>query len=166
MTTTYTDTFNRNDIVRVFASFAADYRIVAEFTGLHSAEYVATTIKEIAWLAEEHYLKEIHLQHKSATGTIRTAAVYRVSTDASNWSSDRPGSLYWSAYQGDSLAIVVYYSQKWWDLSQTVRDSLSKTYLPGWTTSSFSGNYGSMSASADKTYSSRAYGMKRTTYTT
>ncbi len=32
---TFTDTFNRDDIRRVYASFAADYKIVAEWTELH-----------------------------------------------------------------------------------------------------------------------------------
>ena len=36
MTETYSTTFNREDIKRVHAAFAADYRIAAESTKLHS----------------------------------------------------------------------------------------------------------------------------------
>src|SRR5437762_4685898 len=43
----------RDDIRRVYASFAADYRMVAEWTNLHSTPFVDTTIDEIKALAEE-----------------------------------------------------------------------------------------------------------------
>lgn len=164
MTTTHTQTFNRDDIRRVYASFAADYRIVAEWTQLHSAAFITTTIEQIKAIAEEQYLKEVHLQVLSSTGAIREAAVYRVSTNASGWSSDRPGDLYWASYSGDSLRIVVYYTQKWWDLSETARANFATIHMPGWGTSDFDGNYGTMVGQADRRYASREYGMDRTRY--
>ena len=164
MTTTLTNTFNRDDVRRVFASFAADYRIIAEWTKIHSASYIKETASQILWLAEEQYIKEVHLQLKSASGAIRQAAVYRVSTNASSWSSDRPGSLYWPSYDGDDLNIVVFYSDNWFALTDTQRAALKKVHLPNWTTSDFSGSYGTMSGSTDKHFSSRAYGLDRTTY--
>jgi hypothetical protein len=164
MTTTLTQTFNRDDIRRVYASFAADYRIVAEWTGLHSSPFVDETIVQIKALAEEQYLREVHLQLKSSTGKIRQAAVYRVSTSASGWSSDRPGDLYWDSYDGDRLQLIVYFGDKWWALSQRERDAFAAVYMPGWGTSDFDGNYGLMSNSTDRRYASRAYGMERTRY--
>ena len=103
MTVTLTDTFNRDDIRRVYASFAADYKIAAEWTGLHAPAFVTQTIEQIKAIAEEQYLQEVHLQLKTSAGAIRHAAVYRVSTNASGWSSDRPGDMYWQSYPGDSL---------------------------------------------------------------
>jgi hypothetical protein len=163
-TATYTNTFNRDDIRRVYASFAADYKIVAEWTKLHSPAYVNETTREIKALAEAQYLREVHLQLLSATGVIREAAVYRVSTNASSWSSDRPGNLYWTSRDGDSLNLIVYYSQKWKDLPQADRDAFAKLHMPGWGPSSFSGDYGAMTQSADRRYASRAYGLERTRY--
>ncbi len=164
MTTTLTQTFNRDDIRRVYASFAADYRIVAEWTELHSSAFVHETIKQIKAIAEEQYLREVHLQLKSSSGAIREAAVYRVSTNASGWSSDRPGDLYWDSYDGDRLDLIVYFSDKWWSLSQDERDAFAAVYMPDWGTSDFDGNYGPMSRSSDRRYASRAYGMDRTRY--
>jgi hypothetical protein len=164
MTTTLTQTFNRDDIRRVYASFAADYRIVAEWTQLHSGAFITTTIEEIKAIAEEQYLKEVHLQLRSSTGAIREAAVFRVSASASGWSSDRPGDLYWTTYSGDSLRIVVYFSQKWWDLTDAARETFASLHMPGWGTSDFDGNYGTMVGQADRHYASRAYGMDRTRY--
>lgn len=162
MTTSYTQTFNRDDIRRVHASFAADYKMIAEWTGLDSRSYVEKTSGEIQKLAEEQYLKEIHLQLVSSGGKIREAAVYRVSTSASGWSSDRPGDLYWLHYDGDSLNIVVYYSEKWKALSEPAKAAFKAAYLPGWGPSDFDGDYGSMSSASDRRYASRAYGLERT----
>ncbi len=164
MTTTFTDTFNREDIRRVYASFAADYRIVAEWTRLHSEEYIAQTISAVKALAEEQYLKEVHLQLRSATGAIRQAAVYRVSTSASGWSSDRPGDLYWDTSSGDYLQLVVFYTMRWSNLSPAERDAFRARHMPGWGPSDFDGNYGLMSTWTDRRYASRSYGMERTRY--
>lgn len=164
MTATRTQTINRNDILRVYASFAADYRIVAEWTRLHSASYIQQTTTEIKTLAEQQYLKEVHLQLRSSSGTIREAAVYRVSTNASGWSSDRPGDLYWDSYEGDRLTLTVFYSQAWSDLTPGAREAFKAAHLPGWGPSDFDGNYGPMSSSTDRHYASQAYGLERTRY--
>ena len=166
MTTTLTQTFHRDDIRRVYASFAADYRIVAEWTKLHSSAYVAQTTAENKLLAEEQYLKEVHLQLRSSSDVIREASVYRVSTSASSWSSDRPGDLYWDSGVGDYLQLVVFYSQAWLDITPAARQSFKAAHLPGWGTSDFDGSYGPMSSSADRRYASRGYGLERTRYST
>jgi hypothetical protein len=165
MTDTYSDTFNREDIRRVHASFAADYRIAAESTELHSRSFVDATIIEIGALAEEQYLSAIHVRLLSSAGGIREAAVYRASTNASSWTSERPGDMYWKANQGDSLEITVFYSEQWKALTQTQKDAFRAEHLPGWGPSDFDGNYGSLAGSTDRHYSSRAYGMDRTRYT-
>jgi len=164
MTTTFTDTFNRDDIRRVYASFAADYTIIAEWTGLRSTTDVASTIAAIKVLAEAQYLKEVHIHLRSASGTIRQAAVYRVSTNASGWSADRPGNLYWDKESGDSLQLFVFYNAAWGALSQAQRDAFMAQNMPGWGPSDFDGSYGAMSSSTDRHYASRAYGMERTRY--
>jgi len=161
---TFTDTFNRDDIRRVYASFAADYKIVAEWTELHSRSFIDETSLQVKALAEEQYLREVHLQLHSARGAIREAAVYRVSTNAGSWSSDRPGNLYWDTYEGDTLHLIVYFSQKWKDLAPAKREAFAALHMPGWGTSSFNGDYGTMTQSADRRYASRAYGLERTRY--
>jgi len=164
MTTTFTYTFNRDDIRRVYASFAADYRIVAEWTGLHTSTFVERAIVQIKALAEEQYLKEVHLQLKSTTGRIRAAAVYRVSTNASGWSSDRPGSLYWDHDDGDRLQIIVYFTDQWRNLSDEARQKFAAIHMPDWGTSDFDGNYGPLIGSTDRRFASGAYGMERAHY--
>lgn len=62
MTETYSTTFNREDIRRVHAAFAADYRIAAESTKLHSSKYVDQNVTAIKAVAEEQYLKAVHMR--------------------------------------------------------------------------------------------------------
>ena len=164
MTDTFTQTYNRDDIRRVHASFAADYKIVAEWTELHDPAFVAQTIEQIKALATEQYLSEIHVQLKSAGGLIREAAVYRVSMKASSWTSDRPGDLYWQAKQADRLYLVIYFSQKWRELPPKKKEEFAAIHMPHWGTSNFDGNYGTMTQDVDRHYSSRAYGLERTRY--
>lgn len=161
---TFTDTFNRDDIRRVYASFAADYKIVAEWTELHRSAFVEQTIAEIKAIAEEQYLKEVHLQLRSSSGVIREAAVYRVTTNAMLWSADKPGDLYWYSEDGDSLQLIIYFTDKWWGLTQGQRDAFAADHMRGWGTTDFNGDYGAMIASMDKRFASRAYGMERTRY--
>jgi hypothetical protein len=165
MTDTYSDTFNREDIRRVHASFAADYRIAAESTGLHSSERVERNAISIKALAEEQYLETVHLRLLDSSGAVREAAVYRASTNASSWTSERPGDMYWKANQGDTLEITVFYSDQWGALTQTQKDAFRDEHLPGWGPSDFDGKYGTLAGSTDRQYSSRAYGMDRTRYT-
>src|SRR6266511_2979764 len=99
---TYTDTFNRDDIRRVYASFAADYKIAAEWTELHSAAFIEQ--------------------------------------------------------------MIVYFTQKWRDLTPSARAAFEAVHMIGWGTSDFDGNYGGLIAATDKRFASRAYGMERTTY--
>jgi hypothetical protein len=161
---TYTDTFNRDDIRRVYASFAADYKIVAEWTELHPASAIENNIAGIKALAEEQYLEAVHVQLHSSSGEIRRAAVYRVTTNASVFSADKPGDLYWDAKDSDSLHVIVYFSQKWRDLGAPAREAFEAVHMVGWGTSDFNGDYGGLSAATDKHFVSRAYGMDRTQY--
>lgn len=164
MTDTYTDTYNREDIRRVHAAFAADYRIVAEWTELHSSEQVDRNIAAIKALAEEEYLDQVHMRLLSSAGAIREAAVYKVSTNASGWSTERPGDLYWTASPGDSLRLTVFYSDKWGALSEAQEKAFRAAHLQGWGPTDFDGNYDGLAGSTDRQYASRAYGMDRTRY--
>jgi Bacterial HORMA domain family 1 len=162
MTDTNTDTFNPDDRRRVFAAFAADYRIVAGWTGLRTRAYVDRVIEQIKPFIEREYLSAIHLQLKTASGVVREAAVYHVSTSASTWSSDSPGDMYWDHFDGDFLHIHIEYSDAWWELPKDTRQAFRDEHIPDWGSSSLDGVYASLTAADDRQYSSGSYGMKRT----
>lgn len=161
---TFTDTFNRDDIRRVYASFAADYKIVAEWTELHSAYWIEKNIAEIKLFAEEQYLESVHVQLVGSDGRPRRAAVYRVTTNASLWSADKPGDLRWTTYDGDRLELIVFLSKKWRDMTDDQRKAFRTEHNLTWGTTDFDGNYSGLVASTDKHFASRAHGMERTQY--
>jgi hypothetical protein len=162
MTETYSTTFNREDIKRVHAAFAADYRIAAESTKLHSSKYVDKTVAGIKAFAEEQYLQAIHMRLVGSDGSVREAAVYEVTTDASGWTSERPGDMYWKAKPGDKLQLTIFHNANWAALTQAKKNAFNNGHLPGWGPSSFDGRYDGMTSSADRQYASRAYGLQRT----
>jgi len=164
MTDTTTDTFNPDDRRRVFAAFAADYRIVAEWTGLETRAHVDVTVAQIKHFIEKEYLSKIHLRLKKADGEVREAAIYRVSTTASAWSDSPPGDLYWDHESGDYLQVVINYSDEWRKLPEETRKAFRDAHIPDWGTTDTTGDYDSMSASQDRKFSSGAYGMERTRY--
>jgi len=161
-TSSRTDTYNKDDIQRVFASFAADYKMVAEWTKLHSRALVDERTSQIRALAESEYLDQVHLQRHTASGAIPDAVIYRVSTKASTWSADRPSSLKWQVGSGDTLRIVVFFSKKWTELPQSERNKFSKEHLKDWDDSDFNGEYEGLVEVATAKYSSRGYGLERT----
>jgi len=161
-TSSRTDTYNSDDILRVFASFAADYKMVAEWTKLSSREYVDETTLQIKALAENEYLDSVHLQLVTTAGRIPEAVVYRVSTNASTWVAERPATLKWSVGDGDSLKVIVYFSQKWTDLPDDKKREFSRLHLPNWVDSNFSGKYEGMAEVGSTKFASRGYGLERT----
>jgi hypothetical protein len=161
---TFTDTFNRDDIRRVYASFAADYKIVAEWTELHSAYWIEKNISEIKLFAEEQYIESLHVQLVASDGRVRRAAVYRVTTNASLWSADKPGDLRWTVYDGDRLELIVFYSAKWKGLTNAQQQAFRDKHNITWDTTDFDGNYSGLVGSTDKHFASRAYGIERTQY--
>lgn len=161
MTETYSTTFNREDIRRVHAAFAADYRIAAESTKLHSSKYVDQNVAAIKAVAEERYLETIHMRLLASDGSVREAAVYEVSTDASGWTSERPGDMYWKAEPGDVLRLTIFYNEKWDGFTQTQKDAFRNEHLQGWGPTDFDGRYDGMTTSNDRQFASRAYGLQR-----
>ena len=74
MTVTLTDSFNRDDIRRVYASFAAEYKITAEWTGLHAPAFVDPDDRaDHGDRRRSSTLQEVHLQLKTSAGAIRKA---------------------------------------------------------------------------------------------
>lgn len=158
-----THTHNREDIRRVFASWAADFKIVSEWTGLRTTQEVNETTAQVEAVANQEYLHAVHIQLASASGKVKKAAEYRVSTSAGTWSADRPGDMYWDHEADDVLKLYVQYNARWDRLTTTEQTKFEEEHLQGWGHGNFEG-YGSLNGSADRRYASRAYGLERTSY--
>ena len=75
-----------------------------------------------------------------------------------------PGTFTGRVTAGDSLQLIIYFTEKWRALTQVKRDAFAELHMPGWGVSDFDGTYGTMTSSAGRRYASGAYGMERTDY--
>jgi hypothetical protein len=166
-TSTYTITYTVTDIRRVAASFAADYHMIAQATGLLTTSYVEDTVHDVKVLAEAEYLSRADIVLLDASGRVVRAAKYTTSTDASHWKTDRPGDNLWPRVSNSALSVVVSYSQKWKDeMGDPQRwAAFRKEYLRiSWVPADVDLSYPGLFGQTDRHYVSNAYGMERTSY--
>jgi len=165
MTSTYSSTYTVVDVRKVVDSFAADYDMLAQATGLEIQQRVTDTVHDVKRLTEYGYLARVDIVLLDRYDAVVRAVKYAVSTDASLWSVQRPGNNLWPRTIGGSLVVVVSYTKEWRALSDDARRAFQLTYLTlGWLTSSIDTSYPGLSGQVDRHYASNAYGMERTTY--
>lgn len=164
-TFTLSSTYTITDVAKVVDRFAADYHMIAQATGLVSRDHVVNVVHDVKLMAQRGYLKRVDLVLRNAAGEKVRAAKYTVSTDASGWTSDRPGNNLWPRLAGGDLRVVVSYSDAWWALTEYQRDAFKRNEcVLYWSNTDIDTSYSGMIGRVDRRYSSNAYGMERTTY--
>lgn len=163
-TTTYTATYTRVDIAKVFEFFRAELRLAARTTGSWTDDYAAQTADDIIAHAIEGYVDEVHVVLHSAGGAIMRVARYVASGDAGDRTGqNRPGGNLWPETPGGRLEIVLVMSDAWRRLSVEAQRKFYANLKGSWGPSSFDLSYPGMTASAPRDYVSNAYGLRRTT---
>lgn len=162
-TLTYTETYTRVDVAKVLENFAADLRLIARMTALWTDDYASSVAEDVAAFAEEDYLSEIHIVLADASGRPVRVHEYKVSTNASGWTAQRPGGNVWPQIEGGSLRVIQKHSPAWSALStQEQVEFTAQLNLP-WSASKFDTTYPGLTATGTRTYASNAFGLGRTT---
>ncbi len=160
-----TSTYTTTDVGKVIDRFAADLRMVAQATGLMSREYVARLADDVKLMAQRGYLDRVDVVLTNALGTVLRAAEYRVATDASGWTSDRPGNNLWPRTPGGELSVVIFRTPTWWALTEIQRQSfLNSQCSCSWGPSDIDTSYSGLVGRYDRRYASNGYGVQRTIY--
>lgn len=161
-----TATYTVVDVRRVLASFAADYAMIAQATGAHSAATVDRINGDLTILAEEGYLRAVDIVLLDASGVTRRAAKYTISTTASGWTTSEPGNNLWPRLPGASLTVIATLSDAWWELSPAQRQQFrERTGLQGsWEPTDVDTTFIGMSRTLDRRYASNGYGMEKVLY--
>lgn len=160
-----TSTYTVTDVGKVIDRFAADLRMVSQATGLLTRDYVERLAADVKLMAQRGYLDRVDIVLRSALGTVLRAAEYRVSTDASGWSSDRPGNNLWPRTPSGLLNVVVFRTPAWWALSETQRQAfLDSQCSLSWGPSGIDTSYSGLTGRQDRRYASNGYGVQRTIY--
>lgn len=165
-TGTQTNTYTVTDIRRVVASFAADFSMISQATGLWESEDVRETVSDLNAFAEAGYLTKVHLILWDAGGNKLRAAKYTVSTTAVGWNNDRPGNNLWPRTPGGSLQVIATLSSDWWALDEVSKAWVRKQYgiVGAWSPTDTDTSHAGMTSSTDRRYASNGYGMERTIY--
>jgi hypothetical protein len=161
---TQTQTYTIADIAKVIDCVAADLDMMAQSTALMSWETARRSAEDVKLLAQNGYLIEANIVLEYATGTVIRAAKYEVAIDASTLTAQRPGNNLWPRTPGGQLYVVVRYSQKWRNLTDTQRAAFSQRLNITWSPSSTDLSFPSLTGSSDRSYVSNGWGVTKTIF--
>lgn len=163
---TQTRTYTVTDVRRVLASFAADFAMIAQATGLRSRDNVASVVSDLQAFAEAGYLLAAHLILWDASGNKLRAAQYTVSIAAGGWINQQPGNNLWPRTPGGSLQVIGTFSNDWWvmDEATKARVRAARGIAYAWAHTDTDTSHHELTADADRRYVSNGYGLERVTY--
>ena len=165
-TGTTTQTFTVADIRKVVDSFAADYTMMSESTGLHSPSEIRSTVADLKIFAEAGYLIDVTLILRDKAGTEIKGAKYKTSDAASGWVSQRPGNSMWPRTPDGNLEIVASLKSTWWAMTDDQRATFkrSKGLALPWPTTTTDTSLSGLTQSDGQRYASNGYGLERSNY--
>lgn len=159
-----TQTYTIADIAKVIDCFAADLDMTSQSTGLLSRDSVKRYVTDVKSLAQKGYLLEANIVLKDSAGNVTRAAKYEVSTNATTLTASRPGNNRWLATPNGDLSVVVRYSQKWRDQTDSQRQAFRETLSTTWTTSDTDLSFPALTRSADRAYVSNGWGVTKSVF--
>lgn len=162
-TLTYTETYTRVDVAKVFENFAADLRLIARMTALWTDGYASSVAQDVVAFAEEEYLSEIHIVLADVNGRPVQVHEYKVSKNASGWTVQRPGGNVWPQIEGGSLQVILNYSPNWGALSAQEQTEFKEQLNVSWSPSTVDTTYPGLTVTGTRTYASNAFGLGRST---
>jgi Bacterial HORMA domain family 1 len=163
-TESLTQTYTIADIGKVIDCFAADLDMTSQSTGLLTRDLVKRYASDVKAMAQSGYLLEANIVLMDFTGEVIRAAKYEVSTDAASLTASRPGNNRWPATSGGELSVVVRYTQKWRDLTDSQRETFGRILSMTWTTSSINLSFPALTRSADRNYISNGWGVTKSVF--
>jgi hypothetical protein len=165
-TATYTSTYTVVDVRRVLDQFGADYDMAAQSTGLAADDHVTKVIHDVKAFAEHGYLNRVDIVLCDASGNTIRAHRYIVSTDASLWTTQRPGDSLWPRTPAGSLRVVIFRSDVWRQLPPGAQAAFGQDVLElGWSGTDIDTSYSGLTGHTDRRYGSNGFGLERTAFT-
>ena len=163
---TQTQTFTIADIRKVVENFAADLSMMAQFTGIHSREYVLKTVFDLNFFAECRYLLQVMVMLKDKHGNKINAAIYKTSESAIGWTCERPGNNRWPRTPDGALLVIATMTKAWNDKTGAEKEAFCKENRLNWVWVSTTQDITlvGLRPSAGQKYSSSGYGWERTNY--
>ncbi|HYH52617.1 MAG TPA: hypothetical protein VD761_00655 [Solirubrobacterales bacterium] len=160
----YSESFSSADIVKVADRFGADLSMLAQASGAMSGSTVERVIHDVKLHAKKQYIDRISVALLDSSGEVIKARKYVVSTNASLWSTDRPGDNMWPRSPSGEISVVVHYTATWNALGAVAEANFRETLKENWGPSELDTNFPGMTGTVARRYASKAYGMERTDF--
>jgi hypothetical protein len=157
-------TYTIADIGKVIDCFAADLDMNAQSTGLLTRDLVKRYAADVKALAQNGYLLEANIVLLDSAGRVIRAAKYEVLTDVYALTGQRPGNNLWPRTTGGELTVMVRYSQRWRNLSDSQRLAFKKDLSPNWCPSNTDLSFPSLTRSHDRNFVSNGWGVTKSVF--
>jgi hypothetical protein len=161
---TYTHSYTVADVGKVLDSFAADFDMMAQSTGLRDREDVRSTSADVKLMAEWGYLGVVNLCLHDSAGSIVRAAKYEVETNGGGLSASRPGNSLWPRLIGGALRVYVEFSETWDSLSAVQQADFNTRLRKTWVSSSVDTSFPRLNRQTDRNYVSNGYALQKSVY--
>lgn len=158
------ETYSVADIGKVIDCVAADLDMNAQSTALLTREEAKNCAADVKLMAQNGYLTEANIVLRDASGVVKKAAKYQVSTNGSTLTAQRPGNNLWPRMPGGSLNVVVQYTQKWLNLTDGQRTAFIRTMATGLSPSNIDVSFPSLTRTTDRNYVSNGWGVVKSVY--
>lgn len=159
-TTTATNTYSVADIEAVMRRVTADLVMIASSTGAITEAKAKEWAHDIELLAKKGHLRVADVTLLS-NGVEQRATRYTVDSETGSLSMSRPGGVLWPKVPNAYLRIVLSYNKSYDnEAKEKLRDKLKES----WVSSDADTSHSTLKTSADRSYSSNAYGMQRQDY--
>lgn len=156
-TATKTATYTVADIEKVVTRVRADLMMIGDSTGGWTAEKSLTYAHDVEELAKEGYLKHVDVTLFDSGREIM-ATRFVINTDASGWTSSRPGGVCWPRVANPYLRIILSYNSSYDDAA---REKMGKRLKIGWTPTNEDTSHSTLSRGGGRDYASNSYGIQR-----
>lgn len=160
----YADSYSANDVNKVADRFGSDLEMIGQSSGVLSETRKSQIVNDVKLLARKAFIERISVVLFDSAGSEVRARKYVVSTDASLWTSDRPGDNLWPRTPGGYLSIVLHYTSAWAALGEAGQAEFQKGLQRPWGPSDVDTSFPALSGTPGRRYSSNAFGLERTDY--
>lgn len=156
-TATKTASYTMADIEKVVTRVRADLMMIGDSTGAWAPEKVRQYTHDIELLAKEGYLKSVDVTLFSGDTEV-CATRFDVSTDASSWTSSRPGGVLWPRVANPYLRMILSYTDTY---DTAARAAIKPKLNINWVPSSDDTSHWMLSTNGGRDYASNSYGVQR-----
>lgn len=156
-TATRTATYTDADIEKVVTRVRADLVMIGDSTGGWSSDQSRNYAHDVEELAKEGYLKHVDVTLFEGGQEVK-ATRFVINTDASGWTSSRPGGVCWPRVASPYLRIILSYNSSYDDAA---RQKMGSRLKIGWTPTNEDTSHSSLARGGGRDYASNSYGIQR-----